>query len=227
MQSRGTQRVSTIDNGHSTIAAMRDPRLQKLADVLVNYSTGVKPGNLVRISGAPVATPLIVELYRSVVAAGGHPMVRMAPEELAEIMLKKGSDEQLKFFNPVGMLETEKLDVSIGIWADDNTKALSNVDPKRMGLQQSARKPIMETFMRRAAAGGLKWCGTQYPTQASAQDAEMSLAEYEDFVFAAGLLNAPDPVAAWKAVSQRQQRLADLLNEKSSAGKGDYRVVAA
>ena len=76
--------------------------------------------------------------------------------------------------------------------------------------------------MNRAAEKQLRWSGTQYPTQASAQDAEMSLADYEDFVFSAGLLDKPDPVAAWKQVSERQQRLADLLN-----GKSDYRVVAA
>jgi aminopeptidase len=77
-------------------------------------------------------------------------------------------------------------------------------------------------MMKRAADGSLRWTGTQFPTQAAAQDAEMSLAEYEDFVFAAGLLNLPDPVAAWKAVSQRQQRLVDFLQ-----GKKQYRVVAA
>jgi aminopeptidase len=80
----------------------------------------------------------------------------------------------------------------------------------------------MDIFMNRAAAGSLKWTGTQFPSQACAQDAEMSLAEYEDFVFNAGLLNHDDPVAAWKAVSQRQQRLVDFLN-----GKTEYRVVAA
>ena len=52
---------------------MRDPRLAKLADVLVNYSVGVKKDQLVRISGPPVSQPLIVELYRKVLAAGGHP----------------------------------------------------------------------------------------------------------------------------------------------------------
>src|SRR5205085_10215152 len=58
--------------------------------------------------------------------------------------------------------------------------------------------------------------------QASAQDAEMSLAEYEDFVFRAGLLDRADPVAEWKRISERQQRLVDYLN-----GKRDYHVVAA
>ena len=70
---------------------MRDPRLEKLADVLVNYSVGVKPDQLVRISGPPVTAPLVVELYRKVLAAGGHPTVRMSPEELGEIFYKSES----------------------------------------------------------------------------------------------------------------------------------------
>src|SRR5947207_13496719 len=146
----------------------------------------------------------------------------MAPEELEEIFLKHASDAQLAFVNPIQEFEYERIDASIGIWGEENTKALSNVDPKRIGLNQAARKPLLETFMRRSAEGKLRWVGTQFPSQAAAQDAEMSLGEYEDFVFSAGLLDRPDPVAAWKSVSERQQRLADFLN-----GKSDYRVVAA
>lgn len=201
---------------------MRDPRYEKLADVLVNYSTGVKPGQLVRISGPPVAEPLIVEIYRKVVAAGAYPHVRMAPEELTEILIKHGAEDQLRHVNPVNLYEYEKIDCSIGIWAEQNTRALTNCDSKRLGMSQAARKPLLDTFMTRAAEGKLRWTGTQFPTQASAQDAEMSLSEYEDFVFGAGLLNRPDPVAAWKQVSQRQQKLVDFLN-----GKKEYRVVAA
>ena len=201
---------------------MRDPRLAKLADVLVNYSIGVKKGQVVRITGAPVAEPLVVEIFRTVVEVGGHPLIRMSPGETGEIFLKNASDEQLAYVNPISLHEIQTIDCSMHIWAEENTKALTNVDPKRIGLQQSARKPIFDTFMKRAADGTLKWTGTQYPTQASAQDAEMSLSEYEDFVFAAGLLNEPDPVAGWKRMSQSQQRLTDYLN-----GKSDYRVVAA
>jgi aminopeptidase len=201
---------------------MQDPRLEKLADVLVNYSVAVKKDQLVRISGSTVTQPLIVELYRKVVQAGGHPIVRMTPEELTEILVKNGSDEQLKYVNPLNLRENEIIDCSIGIWGSDNTKALSQSDSKKIGLTQSARKPLLDLFLKRAAKGELKWSGTQYPSQSSAQDAEMSLSEYEDFVFAAGLLDHPDPVASWKKVSQRQQRLTDFLN-----GKKDYRVVAA
>ncbi len=201
---------------------MRDPRLQKLAGVLVNYSVGVKKGQIVRISGPPVSQPLIVALYEKVLEAGGHPAVRMVPEELNEIFLKKASDEQLKFCNPIGLYEYEKLDCSIGIWAEENTKALTNCDPKKIGTTQAARKPLMDLFMKRAAEGSLRWVGTQYPSQACAQDGEMSEAEYEDFVFSAGLIDKPDPVAAWKLVSERQQRLVDFLN-----GKTEYHVKSA
>ena len=201
---------------------MRDPRLEKLADVLVNYSVGVRKGQTVRISGEPVAQPLVVELYRKVLQAGGNPLVRMTPDELAEIFYKNASDEQLRHFSPITLHEIGQIDCTIGIWADENTKALTNCDPKKIGISQAARKPYMEIFLKRAAEGQLHWTGTQYPTQASAQDAEMSLADYEDFVFKAGLLDLPDPVAAWKRISERQQRLADFMN-----GKSDYRVVAA
>ena len=201
---------------------MRDSRLEKLADVLVNYSVGVAKDQLVRLNGPPVAQPLLVELYRRVVAAGGHPLVRMVPDEVEEIFLKHGSHAQLKYLNPVQVFEYERIDASIGIWGEENTKALTNVDPKKIGLHQAARKPLLESFMKRSAEGKLRWVGTQFPAQAAAQDAEMSLAEYEDFVFSAGKLDRPDPVAAWKLVSERQQRLVDFLN-----GKRDYRVVAA
>jgi aminopeptidase len=201
---------------------MRDPRLEKLADVLVNYSVGVRKNQLVRISGAPVSQPLIIELYRKVIEAGGHPAVRMVPEELSEIFLKIATDEQLKFCNPIHLYEYEKVDVSIGIWAEENTKALTNCDPKKIGITQAARKPLMDVFMNRAAEGKLRWIGTQYPTLACAQDAEMSAAEYEDFVFHAGLLHLPDPVAAWKKISETQKRLCDYLD-----GKKTYHVVAA
>jgi len=201
---------------------MQDPRLEKLADVLVNYSVGVKKDQLVRINATPLTSPLTAAVFRKVVEAGGHPLVRMNLEELSEIFVSRGSDEQLKYVNPVTQFEYERIDATIGFWAEENTKLLTNCDPKRISMMEAARKPLMDVFMKRAASGKLKWVGTQYPTNGSAQDAEMSLREYEDFVFNAGLLHTPDPVAAWRKVSEKQQRLTDFMN-----GKKDYRVVAA
>ena len=200
---------------------MRDPRYEKLAGILVDYSVGVKKDQLVRISGPSVAGPLIAEVYRKVIDAGGHPMVRISLDGLQEVFLKTAADHQLAYVNPVTRFETERIDCSIGIWGDENTRALTNCDPERIRVSQAARRPIFDTFLKRAAEGALKWTGTQFPTQASAQDAEMSLEEYEDFVLAAGLIDKPDPVAEWQSISVRQQRLVDFLN-----GKNELRVVA-
>jgi aminopeptidase len=189
--------------------------------VLIWYSVGVKKDQIVRISAPTIAQPLVIEVYRQVLLAGGNPAVRLVPDEIEEIFLKTATDEQLQFVNPLAKFEVETVDCSIGIWADENTRALTHCDPKRIARSSAARKPIMDAFMRRAAEGALKWTGTQFPCQASAQDAEMSLAEYEDFVFSAGLLDKPDPVVAWKEVSRRQQNLVEFLS-----GKKDYRVVA-
>jgi aminopeptidase len=164
----------------------------------------------------------MLDVYTQGVAAGGHPMIRMVPEELYEIFLIIASDEQLRHCSPFTLHEYDTLDASIGIWAEENTKALSNCDPEKIGITQAARKPLMDVFMKRAAEKSLRWVGTQFPSQGAAQDAEMSLHEYEDFVFSAGLIDRPDPVAAWKRISETQKRLVDFLN-----GKKEYRVVSA
>jgi len=203
---------------------MRDPRLDKLAEVLVNYSVRVQPGELVRISGEPVAVPLIEAIYEQVVVAGGHPLVRCVPDALAEIFFEHASDDQLRHLPELSKQEVEAIDCSIGIWAETNTKALTNVDPRKQGMRSAARKPLSQRFMQRAADGELKWTGTLYPTLSSAQDAEMSLREYERFVFDAGLLDHDDPVAAWREVERRQQLVTDYLN---APGRKELRFRAA
>jgi len=203
---------------------LRDPRLDKLARVLIEYSTQIKPGQIVRLTGAPVAIPLLEALYEAALKAGAFPYVKCQPDSLANIFFQHASEEQLKHVSPLALHEIETIDVSIGLWADTNTKSLSRVDPKRQGLASAARKPIMQVFMKRAAAANdpkrypgvkpLRWTGTQFPTAASAQDAEMSLTEYEDFVFKAGHLDKEDPVAEWLKIQQRQQKVVDYLTGK-------------
>jgi len=196
------------------MCVMQDPRLDRLADVLVNYSVGVRPNDLVRVSGPMVSRPLIVALYRAVLAAGGYPHVQMAPDECVETKLEYGTPAQVAFEDPLDLHLVETIDVSIGLWGQDNTKALSGIDPARQTLLSQARKRIMARFIDRAAAGQLRWVGSQFPCHAAAQDAQMSLAAYERFVFKAGLLHLDDPAAAWRQISQRQQHVVDYLNGK-------------
>ncbi|MEM9250957.1 MAG: aminopeptidase, partial [Planctomycetota bacterium] len=193
---------------------MHDPRLDKLAKVLVHYSVKAKPGQLIRISGPPVAAPAIAATYAEVLRAGAHPMVRCAPDDLTELFYDLANDDQLGYINPVLQHEVETIDASIGFWAETNTKALSAVDPAKQGKASAARRPIMDRFMERAAEDKLRWVGTMYPTNASAQDAEMSLRQYADFVFSAGHLDQEDPAAAWTKIRDRQQLLADYLTGK-------------
>jgi len=197
---------------------MSDPRVEKLADVLVRYSVEIRKGDLVVLTGSLESEPLVMATYRAVLAAGGHPWVRLVPAECTEIALQDGSDEQLAYLNPLDKATLDKADVLIKIWSDPNTKALSGTDPKRQAAASRGRKPLLATQMKRAALPAddprhLRWTGTLFPTQAHAQDADMSLREYERFVFGAGKLDKRDPVAAWRKLGEQQQRLADRLEK--------------
>ncbi len=193
---------------------MRDQRLDKLADVLVRYSTRVKPGDLVGIVGDPIAMPAIEAVYEAVLKAGGRPFWRPAAHSLDEILMEHGSDEQVAFLNPLRMDFVEKVDVQIGFWSETNTKASSRIDPARSAAARQTHKPVMKRFMERVADESLRWVGTLMPTQASAQDAEMSLAQYERFVFEAGMLHLADPAGAWNALKVSQQLACDFLQPK-------------
>lgn len=193
---------------------MQDPRLEKLADVLVNYSTSVQRGDVVRLAGNVVSRPLMAALFRAVIKAGGHPTLAITLDECQEIKLAEGSDEQLLFEDPLAQHAVETVDVVIAAWGEDNTRSLSAIDPAKQAKVSQGRKKYLATFMDRAAAGKLRWVGTQFPCHASAHDAEMSLAAYERFVYSAGLLDRDNPAAAWRDVSTRQQRVADFLNGK-------------
>jgi len=194
---------------------MRDQRLDKLADVIVRYSTKIKKGDLVAIGADPIAMPMIEATFEAVLKAGGHPFWAARGDSLADIFLEHATDEQIDYLNPIIMNIVETIDVQIAFWADTNTKSLSRVDPKKVARERVAQGPKMKKFMKRAADGDLRWCGTLYPTLASAQDAEMSLSQYEKFVFEAGLLHLPDPVAAWEAIHKRQQGVCDFLQTKN------------
>lgn len=191
-----------------------DPRIEKLARVLVHYSLRIKPDDLFRISGPALATPLIAAVYKEGLAAGAHPFVRANLEGLEELYLKGASEDQLRFVSEIQRLETERVTASLGIWGEWNTREMTGVEPRRIALRREATRDLQRRFLERAAAGELRWCGTQYPTNAEAQDAEMSLAEYEDFVYGAGLLDRDDPVAAWEQVRKEQERIATFLGAR-------------
>jgi aminopeptidase len=193
---------------------MADPRVETVARILVDYSVDVQPGEFVLIRGAPEGAPLILAVYQRVLERGGHPWLRLSLDDAAEILYKYASDEQLDFVPNIDRQLIEEIDANISIWTETNTKALTNVDPAKQSRSQAARRPLSERFLERAAKNELKWTGTVYPTLAFAQDAEMSLREFEDFCYGAARVHDPDPIASWKATSVVQQRLIDWLIDK-------------
>jgi aminopeptidase len=193
--------------------AMHDPRIEKLARLLTGYSLNLKAGDILAINASPVAAPLIRACYRAALRRGTLVICDITLDGLAEIFYREASHRQLRWVSPFARYKLRRIDASLGIWAEENTKSLTNIDPKRIAAAAAARRPLSRIFMDRSASGALRWVGTQWPCQASAQDAEMSLEEYENFVFTAGHLDKPDPIGAWKRISRQQQALANFLHK--------------
>jgi aminopeptidase len=200
---------------------MMDPRIDKLADVLVNYSVAVRPGDRVAIEGTYLAEPLLKAVYVKALKAGGHPFPMIAISGMRELLFKHGSDEQIQHVSEPRKLIMETYDVRISLSSSENTKALSNADPKKSVLFDRAHADLWKTMINRMASGEMRWVGTQFPTNAHAQDAEMSLAEYEEFVFGACLPDLDDPIGYWQRFSARQRKIVDWFK-----GKRKVRVIA-
>jgi aminopeptidase len=181
---------------------MSDPRVARLGELLVDYSLALQPGQLVRIDGATVAAPLVTELYRYALRAGAHPRTRIDVEGLELIALTDADEEQLVFIADVDRQEVEELDAVVTIWGDLNTRALTGADPGRVSRRIGSRRQLVNRFWERIDADEASWVGTRFPTEAHAQDAEISLPEYEDFVYGAcHVRDGEDPVAHWRQVS--------------------------
>jgi aminopeptidase len=193
---------------------MADPRVVNLARVLTEYSVGVRPGDQVVIMGTSAGAPLIREVYRQVLLRGGHPFLMVEVPGIQPIFFQTANEEQLRFVSPVNKLITETFDVRIRIESGSNTRELTHADPARQAIHNEATGPLLQTRLDRSARGEMRWVTCLFPTDAGAQDAEMSLEEYEDFVYGACLLNDPDPVASWRRVRERQQTLMDWLQDK-------------
>jgi aminopeptidase len=193
---------------------VRDPRVARLGELIVSYSLELEQGQILRVDVPPVAAPLAVELYRAALKAGGHPYANVELEQLPEILVKKGNDDQLEFLSPIAAAEIEFVDAIVTVWAESNTRALSRVPPDRHQRLIAASRRLAKRRWERIAAGELRWCGVVFPTAAHAQDAEMSLDEYEQFVFrACHVEGAEEPVAHWNGVSEELHRRAEVLGE--------------
>jgi aminopeptidase len=209
---------------------MRDPRVERLAGLMTGYSLRLGPGQVMRINGEESALPLATALYRSALARGALPYLNVIPAALDEILLADASEEQLAFISGGEQLQTEQVDAWATIWSSSNTRALTRIDPARRRTHLSAQFRLVNRLWQRVSTGELALCGTLFPTQAHAQDAEMSLAQYEDFVYGACHVDGDaDPIAHWESVSAQltaRARQLDGVRELRILGPDtDLRVI--
>lgn len=190
---------------------MQDIRIQRWAHTLVHYCLSVKAGETIAILATPLAAPLIEAVYQEIVRADAHPLPLIEMAGLEEILLREGNESQLATINPLLASSIEYVNARLTIGSKGNTKALSNIEPSRLALRRRASGALRDAWRKHEQAGKFRWCLTLYPTEAYAQDAEMSLHEFEEFVFDVCFLNEPDPVARWQEISAQQQRLVDWL----------------
>lgn len=201
---------------------MIDLRVKKLADLLVQYSMSVKKGDRVAITGNVHAEPLMMEVYRAALEAGGLPSILPGLDGTDELFFRYASEEQLSAPpSPLQLSVYRDFDTLLTIMAPGNLKALADVDPACITRRQQASAELHGIFNRRMGSGELRWCGTLFPTQASAQEANMGFYEYSDFVYGAGLLNSPDPIREWQKVHERQERLSRFFDSKK-----EFRIVS-
>jgi len=199
---------------------LADLRVKNYARILVEHSTRVAPGDRILIEATTAAEPLVRELFVQILEKGGipHPLVYvpgMMPFSQDELYVTYAKDTQLDFVPTFLKLAYDQFEGRIRVHSSTNTRGATNVDPVKVQRRNKALSSITEAQMRRGAEGNFKWVTTLYPTFAYAQDAGMSLEEYEDFVFRAVHALEDDPIAYWEGSGAEQQAAIDFLANKS------------
>ena len=187
--------------------------LNRYAKLLVEYCLELKKGDQVYIQSTTLAEELVREVYREAIKAGAHPEINMSFRGKNKIYLDNASDEQLDYVSPTREYIINNFDAYLYIRAPYNLKEDANVDATKRTRSSVAGRELNQIFSKRTAEGSLTRSLCQFPTEASAQEAGMSLEEYQEFVFGACHLYDEDPAASWRKVRAEQQRFVDDLNK--------------
>lgn len=198
---------------------MADLRVQKFAKILVEHSTRIVPGDRVLIEATTAAEPLVRELFIQILEKGGHPhpmigFPGMVPFVQDDMYLTYAGDTQLDFIPTFYKIAYDQFESRIRIHSAVNTRATSSLDPVKSQRRAKAISAITASQMRRGGEGAFKWVTTLFPTDGYAQDAGMSLQDYEDFFFNAVHAHEDDPIAYWKGTAAGQQKAIDFLAGK-------------
>ena len=179
---------------------MQDSRIKETARILVDYSNEVKKGDKIIIDASYEAAPLVREIYKLCIQKGAYPKVNIGIPGLTKIYYDHASKEQLDHFPEFALQEAKYGNVFFSIGAPSNTRELTNVDPKKIASRSKVTNPISEEILKK------RWVLFYYPTNAQAQEAEMSLEEFEDFVYSATIQD-------WEKISKEEDKLKKILDK--------------
>jgi aminopeptidase len=186
---------------------LSDARIDKFARILVDYAAHIKSGDRVLIEATTAAEPLVRALYNRIMKVGGHPVPLLELPDQEEIFFANANGNQLDYPPTFRKIAYDQFESRIRVASLLNTRALTDVDPKKLARRQKAVSQVIEAQMRRGATGDFKWVTTLFPTAGYAMEAEMSLKDYEDFVYRACHADESDPVAYWKSVEAEQAKM--------------------
>ncbi|MFH1972040.1 MAG: aminopeptidase [archaeon] len=180
-----------------------DPRITKLAEILTNYSIKIKEGDTIQINGGIESKDLVLECYRKVLEKGAYPRTSISLPNQSFIYYNTANEKQLRKLPKIAMFEAKNSDGFIGIWSTTNSRELNSIDPKKVAMRSTAMRPLSDIRLKKD-----NWVGCGFPTMSAAQDADMSLEEFEDFVFNATNVD-------WQEQSKKQDKLQNVLNKGS------------
>jgi aminopeptidase len=194
---------------------MINPLYEKLARLVVKYSLRVKKGQRIRIWGPSIAKELFQALYKETVIAGGYPWIDAHIEGMEEIFLKYASDEQLLYVDNLLKQMYNEFNGFISVHSDYNTRKLSLIKPEVIAKFRGSpdRKELRKIFEERFTKGALNWVVVPFPSHSLAQEANMDIFSYTDFVEKALFLDKDDPVMEWQKLEKEQARIIKHLNK--------------
>ena len=159
---------------------MTDPRIEKLADLLVNYSCDIKPGEKILIEAIDVPHAFTKALIRAAADAGGKPIVMLKSNEINRAMMLSGSDEQWSTVAEVERLQMSKVQCYIGARGNPNISEMSDVPAEKQKLYE---RTVWKTVHHDIRIKKTRWVVLRWPNGSMAQMAEMSTEAFEDFFF--------------------------------------------
>jgi aminopeptidase len=179
-----------------------DKRWSQLADLLVNYSMVIKPGEKVMIAFGELETsPLVYALYESCIIAGAYPQVQFLSEELNRSLLKHGTPDQICWLPEIEAYGMEWADVYFGLRGAHNLDTFWDIPADRLSLLRKAMGKISTMRWEKT-----RWCLLRVPNAALAQQAGVDEETITDMFFDACLLD-------WSTASEEWRRWADILNQ--------------